>query len=209
MKTARVFDSKVKEVDTLDLLDWRRRIFQLYAEVRSAPKPHHGWQHWRDVRDALFRSHAQTPLAPESRDSFKRLAYFSYDPALRVLADVVPAPAELRSIAGSAGSEILFSRFALARCELGELELYWLDGYGGGVFLPFGDVTNGRETYGAGRYLLDTVKGADLGMAGNQLLLDFNFAYNPSCAYDDRWACPLTPPANRLDIEIRAGERLT
>jgi uncharacterized protein (DUF1684 family) len=76
------------------------------------------------------------------------------------------------------------------------------------VFLPFGDLTSGHETYGAGRYLLDSVKGADLGMKEGRLVLDFNFAYNPSCSYDDRWACPLTPPANRLAVEIRAGERL-
>jgi uncharacterized protein (DUF1684 family) len=208
MATALTASTNVERVDELDLLDWKRRIFALYSEIRSAPKPHHGWQHWRDVRDALFRSHPQTPIAPEARDAFERLEYFPYDPALRVLADVVAAPGELHVIAGSAGSQVLFSRFALAHCEVGELELYWLDGYGGGVFLPFGDATNGRETYGAGRYLLDTVKGADLGMKGNQLVLDFNFAYNPSCSYDDRWACPLTPPPNRLDTEIRAGERL-
>ena len=100
---------------------------------------------------------------------------------------------------------------ARARFELvGEpwaLELYWLQGYGGGIFLPFGDTTNGHETYGSGRYLLDSVKGADLGMAGERMVLDFNFAYNPSCSYDPRWACPLTPRENRLPIEIAAGER--
>jgi uncharacterized protein (DUF1684 family) len=208
METAQTSDTNVEQVEELDLLDWKRRIFALYAEVRSAPKPHHGWQHWRDVRDALFRSHRQTPIAREARESFERLEYFPYDPALRVLADVVAAPGERQAIAGSAGSETPFSRFAIARCELGELELYWLAGYGGGLFLPFGDATNGGETYGAGRYLLDTVKGADLGMQDGRLLLDFNFAYNPSCAYDDRWACPLTPPPNRLPVEIRAGERV-
>ena len=98
------------------------------------------------------------------------------------------------------------SSFELAG-EPRALELYWLQGYGGGVFLPFGDATNGLETYGSGRYLLDSVKGADLGMAGERIVLDFNFAYNPSCSYDPRWACPLTPPENRLPIEITAGER--
>ena len=79
-----------------------------------------------------------------------------------------------------------------------ELELYWLDAYGGGMFVPFADATSGDETYGAGRYLLDTVKGADLGTEDGRLVLDFNLAYNPSCSYDPRWACPLSPPANRL-----------
>ena len=63
------------------------------------------------------------------------------------------------------------------------------------------------ETYGAGRYLLDTVKGSDLGSERGRLILDFNFAYNPSCSYDPRWVCPLAPPGNRLPIAIRGGER--
>ena len=103
-------------------------------------------------------------------------------------------------------------RVATAHFELDgrpqTLEVLWLDAYGGGLILPFRDATSGSETYGGGRYLLDTVKGADLGGADGRLLLEFNFAYNPSCVYSARWACPLTPPANRLDVAIRAGERL-
>ena len=91
----------------------------------------------------------------------------------------------------------------------GELILYWIMGYGGGVFLPFADETNGVETYGGGRYLLDTIKGADLGTAPDgRVILDFNFSYCPSCAYSPRWVCPLPPPANRLRASVRAGERL-
>jgi uncharacterized protein len=87
------------------------------------------------------------------------------------------------------------------------LGLYWMDGYAGGLFLSFRDATSGKETYGAGRYLFDTAKGADLGSDGDRLILDFNFAYNPSCSYDPRWACPLAPPDNRLQVAIEAGER--
>jgi uncharacterized protein (DUF1684 family) len=101
-----------------------------------------------------------------------------------------------------------FRRFGRARTGEITLDLYWLEGYGGGVFLPFRDATSADETYGAGRYLLDTVKGADLGAAGSRLILDFNFAYQPSCSYDPRWTCPLAPAANRLEVEVRAGERL-
>jgi uncharacterized protein (DUF1684 family) len=103
---------------------------------------------------------------------------------------------------------MVFTRFAFARTEEVELEVYWLEGYGGGVFLPFADATSGTETYGAGRYLLDTVKGADLGADGDRLVLDFNFAYQPSCSYDPRWTCPLAPRANRLPMPVLAGERL-
>ena len=105
-----------------------------------------------------------------------------------------------------------FSRFANAYFTVGEsdlvLELYLLEGYGGGLLVPFADATSGRETYGAGRYLLDTIKGADLGQGQGRLVLDFNFAYQPSCSYDPRWLCPLAPPANRLALPVRAGERL-
>jgi uncharacterized protein (DUF1684 family) len=90
------------------------------------------------------------------------------------------------------------------------LGVFWMSGYAGGVFIPFRDATNGSETYGAGRYLLDAAKSADLGgdPERDTLVLDFNFAFHPSCAFDPKWACPLAPPENRLDIPIRAGERL-
>ncbi|MGZ4290484.1 MAG: DUF1684 domain-containing protein [Gaiellaceae bacterium] len=199
-------------MNELELLDWKRRVFELYAEVRTASDPADAWRHWRDVRDELFRTHPQSPLTLDVRGRFSHLEYFAYDSSLRVLADVEPAAAEVRQIAGSAGSSTAFRRFGHVRFELEgapqELELLWLEAYGGGVFLPFGDATSGQETYGGGRYLLDTVKGSDLGEAGGRLVLDFNFAYNPSCSYDPRWACPLTPPANRLAIAVRGGERM-
>jgi len=185
-------------VNELDLLDWKRHVFELYAEVRATADPEHAWNRWRAVRDELFQEHPQSP-----KPGYTSLDYFSYDPALRLLGDVEPAEEEQREIDG-----FRFRRFARVHFALGSLELYWLEGYGGGVFLPFRDTTAGRETYGAGRYLLDTVKGSDLGSVDGRLVLDFNFAYNPSCSYDDRWACPLTPPANRLGVEIRAGERM-
>jgi uncharacterized protein (DUF1684 family) len=187
--------------ETLDLLDWRRRVFALYADVRAASEPEAGWRRWREVRAALFRDHPQSP-----RPGFDSLAYFRYDPALRFLADVTAAEPERRAIGSSGDEPIWFRRFATARFEEHELELYWLEAYGGGLFLPFRDATSGTETYGGARYLLDTVKGSDLGTVDGRLVLDFNFAYNPSCAYDPNWVCPLSPPANRLAIAIRAGE---
>ena len=192
-------------MDELDLLDWKRRIFELYADIRATPDPHGAWQRWREARDELFRSHPQTPLPPGMR--FEALRYFDYDSSLRVLADVEPATRERREIATSGEQPYSFTRFARARFWDQSLDLYWLDGYGGGVFLSFADATNGVDTYGAGRYLLDTVKGADLGSENGKLILDFNFAFNPSCSYDPRWVCPLAPPGNRLPLEIRGGER--
>ncbi|HEX3807233.1 MAG TPA: DUF1684 domain-containing protein [Gaiellaceae bacterium] len=179
--------------------------------MRASADPERAWQRWRDVRDELFRSHPQTPLTPETRAGFGGLPYFDYDAELRVLAEVEPAEPVQREIATSGEQPYSFTRFGRAVFALGgephSLDLYWLEGYGGGVYLCFADGTSGRETYGAGRYLLDTVKGSDLGSRDGKLVLDFNFSYNPSCSYDPRWVCPLAPPGNRLLAPIRAGEQ--
>jgi uncharacterized protein len=198
--------------DTLALLEWKRRVLDLYAAIRGL-EPEAGWTLWRETRDELFRSHPQSPLPADRRSSFEGLEYWPYDPQARVLAeledvDALPGPVE------TSGSErILFQPFARAHFELGggplALEVSWLEGYGGGAFLSFRDATSGRESYGGGRYLLDTVKGADLGEDDGRLVLDFNFAYNPSCSYDPGWVCPLAPPANRLAVAVEAGERYT
>jgi uncharacterized protein len=198
-------------VDELDLLDWKRRVFDLYSSVRSDPNPSYAWQIWRQTRDELFTSHPQSPIPTTDRANFPGTRYFDYDPKLRVLATVEPAEPVQRQIPTSGEEPYSFTRFATALFDLdGErtLDLYWLDGYGGGLFLSFADETSGKETYGACRYLFDTVKGADLGMEDGRLVLDFNFSYNPSCAYDPRWVCPLAPPGNRLALPVRAGERV-
>ncbi len=114
--------------DLLHLLDWKRRVFGIYAETRAAADPEAAWKRWLAVRDELFATHPQSPLPATNRRGFTGLAYFAYEPRARVLAEVVAAK-------------------------------------------------------------------------------DFNFAYNPSCAYDPRWVCPLVPAPNRLAVPIRAGER--
>jgi uncharacterized protein len=198
--------------EAIELLDWKRRVLALYAEVRAAGEPAAGCAAWRVGRDELFRSHPQSPVPAESRAVYPGVPYYEYDPELRVLAAVEPAPAVDTQIGSSGTEPIAFQRIARASFELGAgeyaLELYWLIGYGGGLFVPFRDETAGAATYGGGRYLLDTVKGSDLGTENGRLVLDFNFAYNPSCSYDPRWVCPLSPPANRLSVPIRAGERM-
>ena len=175
----------------LDLLDWKRRVFELYRHVRDTRDAADAWQTWRAGRDELFASHPQSPLAADERAGFRGLPYFDYDPAARVLATVTPVEPATLAVRTSRDGEYRFTRFATAGFELrGEpraLELYWLEGYGGGLYLPFADATSGTSTYGAGRYLLDSVKGPDLGAVDDRLVLDFNFAYNPSCAYDPRW----------------------
>jgi uncharacterized protein len=192
--------------EALQLLDWKRRVFALYAEVRASTDPEAAWRLWRSTRDELFRTHPQSP-----QPGYSGLTYYDYDPAARVLAELEDLEAPPEAIETSGLEPMLFTPFARAHFELrGEpltLELDWLASYGGGVFLCFRDTTSGTETYGGGRYLLDTVKGADLGEVDGRLVLDFNFAYNPSCVYDPSWVCPLAPPANRLPVVVQAGER--
>jgi hypothetical protein len=198
--------------DLFDLLDWKRQIFDLYRRIREDADPANAWRAWRVLRDELIATHPQSPLDRRRREAFAGLSYFDYDPAARVLATVGPVEPGALDIPVSRGDRYRFTRFGEAAFELYgrplSLGLSWLEGYGGGVFLSFTDATSGDATYGSGRYLLDTVKGADLGMEGGRLVLDFNFAYHPSCAYDARWACPLAPPGNRLPVAITAGERL-
>jgi len=214
---------------SLELADWRRRVAALYAEVRerAASDPRAAWDRWRAVRGSMYREHPQSPVPALDRAAF-RARHWPYDPALRfevevdVEVDVEPTPPERPegSFGGgailpmSAGAALDFARVGRVTLPFAEgprsLDLFWMSGYAGGLFLPFRDATNGRETYGAGRYLLDGAKSADLGgnLATGRLILDFNFAFQPSCAFDPRWACPLAPPENRLDLRVEAGERL-
>jgi uncharacterized protein len=199
--------------DTLDLADYRRRVVDLYAAVRNAREPEAAWEAWRAGRDQLFARHPQSPLPPERRASFTGSRFFDYDPRWRVTATVAPTAEELVLIDHSDRAEATrFTRVGRATAVVGgepvSLDLYWLDSYGGGLFLPFRDATSGTTTYGGGRYLLDAAKGADLGSEGGALVLDFNFSYHPSCVWDPRWSCPLAPPGNRLDLPVAAGERL-
>ncbi|MDQ1627934.1 MAG: uncharacterized protein QOI54_1678 [Actinomycetota bacterium] len=195
---------------SLSLLDWRRRVGALYAEVRAATDPADGHRLWRRGRDELFAGHPQTPLLPPDRAVFTGLPYAPYDPALRFTVEVDPdvAPQRMQVQTGTDGV-VPFQRIGVAHLDgLGDLDVWWLATYGGGVFLPLKDATAGTATYGGGRYVLDTAKGADLGggVLGSSLVVDLNFAYNPSCAYDPAWACPLAPAGNTLAAPVWGGE---
>jgi uncharacterized protein (DUF1684 family) len=197
--------------DRLLLADWRRRVAGLYVEVRRLAEsdPAAAFAHWRAVRERLFREHPQSPVPAERRAAFVA-RHFPHDPALRFEVDVLPDPAGAAQAAGEAELQRLGWVEVPFPVGVRRLAVYWLSGYAGGLFVPFRDATSGTETYGGGRYLLDGAKSADLGgdAARKTLVLDFNFAYHPSCAFDPRWSCPLAPPENWLDIPIRAGERL-
>ena len=215
-------DSGPGGTDRAWLADWRRRVAELYAEVRrlASTDPQQAWLQWRSEREALYRGHPQSPVPDAHRASF-RARHWPYDLRLRftVALDTVPTPERGNPLAPlalpSSGAEVLaFDRIGVVRLGLPEavasLPVFWMHGYAGGLFLPFGDATNGTGTYGAGRYVLDTAKGADLGgdAATGTLVVDLNFSFQPSCAFDPRWACPLAPPESRLTVPVEAGERL-
>jgi hypothetical protein len=194
---------------TLSLLDWRRRVAALWTAARSSADPEVGWRTWRDGRDDLFAHHPDSPLDEAARATFRGLPYAGYDPALRFEATLEPAAAAHLDVPTAADGVIAMERMGtVALGDLGRIDVWWLGGYGGGVFLPLRDGSAGRTTYGGGRYLLDTIKGADLGSDGDRLVLDLNFAYHPSCTYDPRWSCPLAPEGNRLAAPVAAGEQL-
>jgi uncharacterized protein (DUF1684 family) len=194
----------------ITLLDWRRRMADMYSTLRAklrtdAPAAH---AIWRSTRDELFRTHPQSPIPASERGRFGGLPYYEYDTRFAKRARVRPLPEERYDVGTSTGGVIPFVRFGAVDLDVGSLEVFWLDAYSGGVFLPFRDATAGTTTYGGGRYLLDTAKSADLGAIGDELVLDFNFAYHPSCRYDPKWVCPLAPLGNRLQVAIEAGERM-
>ena len=170
-----------------------------------------------DALAGYARPHVRKPsaVADSGRGSrpFAGCSFYDYDPSLRTIGRIEDVEPCSRELAASTGGTFSFTCVGIMRFELRgaehELELAWNDGYGGGLFLAFQDETTGDTTYGGGRYLVDTVKGADLGFDGDAgtAVLDFNFAYNPSCSYDPRWVCPLAPLANRLSVPVAAGER--
>jgi uncharacterized protein (DUF1684 family) len=195
-------------MDALSLLDWRRRVAQLYAEIRRAPDPGAAHQHWRLTRDDLLMNHPQSPVPPARRARFPGVPVAPYDPAYRFEVEVTTAvePHRLEVATGTDGIVTFDRAGAVDLPGLGTLDVWWLVGYGGGLFVPLRDGLAGRRTYGGGRYVIDTVKGADLGGTAGGIVLDLNFAYNPSCAYDPAWACPLAPPGNVIAGPVPVGE---
>jgi uncharacterized protein (DUF1684 family) len=206
--------------DYLDLYDYRCRVAEMYRERKRATlageDPVAILVRFRDARDELFAQHPQSALDPEQKKKFHGLNYFPYNPAMYVEAvlDTEVEPVQL-NVAMNAEETMIMTTVGRLHFKLEgasvALSLYWLNIYGGGLFLPFRDTTSPAESYGSGRYLFDTIKGSDFlpatGDSGNErILLDFNYAYNPSCAYNDRWVCPLAPLENRLKVPIRAGE---
>ena len=198
--------------DLLDLVDWRRRVGDLYR-VRGDDSI----AEFRRRRNELLRNHSQSPIPTEERAKFAGIRYFPPDPAYRITTRLEPSESDEEIVIETGGpdGDIRYRRGGVLHFSLGDQEcrltVFSLIGYGGGLFLPFRDATSGHQTYGGGRYLFDTIKNhlpMPVPEAGDSMVeIDFNYAYNPSCAYDHRWACPLAPYENWLPVPIRAGEK--
>ena len=201
-------------IGALQIADWRRRVFGLYGGVRqlSVRSPAAGHELWRSGRDELFAGHPSSPLLPDDRAAFTGLTVAPYDPDWRFEVEVHRTEEPLRiTVETGTDGVVPFDLVGSVRLPyIGSLDLWRLASYGGGLFLPLKDALAGKSggTYGGGRYLLDTIKGADLGpgTGDDSLILDFNFAYNPSCAYDPMWACPLPQAGNIVTVEVPVGE---
>jgi uncharacterized protein (DUF1684 family) len=203
-------------VSELDLLDWRRSVSELYTGIRSDPDAQSARRAWVAGRNELFTGHVESPLRDGDPLRTSGIAYWPYDPSLRYELAVSPPTTTVRRAVPTERGVVTHLR-SIGSVRLpapldATLELWWLDQYAGGLFLPIRDGTAGRETYGGGRYLLDTAKGADLGSTTRDgetvLTIDLNFLYHPSCRYDALWPCPLAPVENTIESPIFAGERL-
>jgi hypothetical protein len=168
-------------------------------------------QQFRDELDDFMQFHPQSPLDEDQRETFQGLAYFDESPALVVVPEVerLPESEPLIEMETSTGDKRFYRRYARLRFSVdGEpatLTVY-SDPRGGDFFLPFRDATSGTETYGAGRYL-DNHRPGLRQLNGSAFELDFNFAYNPYCAYSPYYSCPLPPRENWLTVSICAGEK--
>lgn len=159
---------------------------------------------FRKLKDDFFAHHPDSPLTEEQKRDFKGLKYFPENPALRLEVQIEEFPEkDTIEMQTSTGEIQVYQRFGRIRVTLEDQEavltIYTSES---GYFLPFVDGLAGKETYPAGRYLEPQALGE------GRFLVDFNLAYNPYCAYNDYWSCPLTPYENHLKVPIRAGEKL-
>ncbi|MBA3724222.1 MAG: DUF1684 domain-containing protein [Candidatus Levybacteria bacterium] len=205
--------------DYFDLYDYRQRVFLMYKKRNSLLQQ--GASHaailkeFREEKDELFASHPQSALDNDQRTKFKGLSYFPYSKDLVFEAEVIEIPPRAVTVPKNPYEAMTMTSIAQVTFAIAgqpaTLSIYWIDVYGGGLFLPFHDGTSPDISYGAGRYLFDTIKGSSFlestRNGKNTIILDFNYAYNPSCAYNPLWVCPLAPVENRITPRIEAGEK--
>lgn len=176
--------------------------------VRLEADPRVAHAAWVEGRNDLLAHHPASPVPEKARGTYEGAHVAPYDGDFRLVVEVDRVVPELRRDVQTESDGVvpleLVGRVSLP--GLGMLDVWWVAVYGGGLFLPVKDATSGKLSYGGGRYVLDTVKGADLGGDPDALVVDLNFSYQPSCAYDDAWVCPLPGPGNTLQEPVRVGE---
>jgi uncharacterized protein (DUF1684 family) len=165
---------------------------------------------WRKDRDEFFRTHQRSPLTPAEKKLFKGLNYYSFHPQYVFLGQIeryifhINNPSYYATFLTNKGTNKRYIRYGKVQFKL-DGKNYSIEVYksilSDMLFVPFKDMTNGRETYGGGRYIDAEI------LPGYKMVLDFNMAYYPSCAYNDKFTCALPPRENMLEIEINAGER--
>jgi len=161
-------------------------------------------EHFRKEKDAFYSRSAESPLTRQQKKTFKGLKYFPENPALALEVEVKPF-AEQKTIImqTSTGDEQEYTRFGRFTFTVdGQAAALTIYATGQDYFLPFADGLAGSETYPAGRYL------EPVPLGGGKFQIDFNYAYNPYCAYNERWSCPIPPVENRIKVPIRAGEMI-
>lgn len=185
-------------------------IFAAFVATAAAQNEKEALQRFRERRDSLFRDPVFSPLPRGEIGGFRGLKYFDFDAGFVVKAVLERAEsAEEFKMPVSSGSPRRYFRFGILRFRLAgsehSLMVFRSESsarQNGSLFLPFRDETNGTETYGAGRYIDITAP------AGSEVTIDFNYAYSPSCAFSDEFACPLPPKENFLRTPVRAGEKI-
>ena len=160
---------------------------------------------FRQAKDHFVAHDHNSPLTDEQKRDFDHLNYYDENPDLRLTLDLEQYPSqETVEMQTSTGEVASYARWGKVSFKVdgqpAQLTVY-KDADGGDFFLPFADATSSGETYGAGRYLEIEP------LHDGRVLVDFNYAYNPYCVYNEKWSCPLTPFENRLKVPIRAGEK--
>tara|TARA_R110002096_G_scaffold7102_14_gene31573 strand:- start:10511 stop:11155 length:645 start_codon:yes stop_codon:yes gene_type:complete len=194
------------------LADWRLQMQSLYAVLRGFDDHAEAHALWKARRNELLATHPCSPLNAEMKMAFRGLNAFVYNPAFRFEVDVTDEKGSMQfqdlGTDGPVHFQKLGKTVGLATALGCELSVYWMLGYGGGLFIPFRDGTAGGDTFRTGRILVDAVKGADFGMSPHgKLILDFNFAYHPDRMWDSTLDYISVPDENHISCAVPAGER--
>jgi uncharacterized protein (DUF1684 family) len=195
------------------MADWRLQMQSLYAVLRAFDDPRDGWELWKARYNELLATHPSSPIRKDEKLSFHGISAYDYDPKMRFAVDITDDKGMMQfqdlGVDGHAHFQRLGKTVGLRDALGQELSVFWMLGYGGGLFLPFRDKSAGFDTFRTGRILIDAVKGADLGLSKEgKLILDFNFAYHPSKMWDDGLDYISVPDENHFGVTIKAGERV-